>query len=119
MAVAGLMALGFGGSLQASIVDLGAAGQFGALALTTGIDDSGPLGPDGSVSINADVGVASFSASGSVIYSGDLYLHTGVTYNNSALVSRCRSLKTRRTTPSSRRLAPMLSPPPVSLSPWG
>jgi choice-of-anchor A domain-containing protein len=89
MAVAGLMALGFGGSLQASIVDLGAAGQFGALALTTGIDDSGPLGPGGSVSINADVGVASsgqsFSASGSVVYSGDLYLHTGVTYNNSAL----------------------------------
>ncbi|HXA09068.1 MAG TPA: collagen-binding domain-containing protein [Chthoniobacterales bacterium] len=88
MAVAGLMAVGFGGPLQASIVDLGAAGQFGALALTTGIDDSGPLGPDGSVTINADVGVASsgqsFSASGSVVYSGNLYLHTGVTYNNSA-----------------------------------
>ena len=69
-------------------VNLGDAGNFAALALTHGFDDSGPIGPNARYTIKGDVGVAStgqtFSASGSVVYTGDVYLHTGDTYNSSA-----------------------------------
>jgi len=78
----------FGSSAKAGFVNLGAAGSFDALALTHGIDSSGPLGPDGQYTFAGNVGVASsgqkFQASGSVNMSGKLYLHTGDTYNSSA-----------------------------------
>ena len=67
-------------------VDLGTAGNFTMLALTGGIDDSGPL--TGAYTVNGQVGVASagqkFSASGSVKYAGPIYLHTGDTFQSSA-----------------------------------
>jgi choice-of-anchor A domain-containing protein len=67
-------------------VDLGSAGNFTMLALTGGIDDSGPL--TGANTVNGPVGVASagqkFSASGSVKYTGPIYLHTGDTFQSSA-----------------------------------
>ena len=70
----------------ASVIDLGAAGQFAVLALNGGIDDSGPFTSPANVS--GDVGVASsgqqFQASGSVQYNGHVYLHSGDTYNSSA-----------------------------------
>ena len=75
---------------KATFVDLGAAGDFAALALTGGIDSSGPLGPNAAYTFNGNVGVASsgqkFQASGSVSMPPDakLYLHTGDTYNSSA-----------------------------------
>ncbi len=73
---------------QAAVVNLGAASQFAALALNGSIDNSGPIGPNGQYSINGNVGVASagekFQASGSVSYSGDVYVRTGSTYNSSA-----------------------------------
>jgi choice-of-anchor A domain-containing protein len=70
-------------------VDLGTAGNFTMLALTGGIDDSGPLGPQSDPnSVDGAVGVASagqkFQASGSVTYNGPIYLHSGDTYNSSA-----------------------------------
>ena len=73
----------------ASVVDLGQAGQFTLLALGGGIDDSGPLGPQGDpYSVNGAVGVVTdgqkFQASGSVTYNGPLFLHSGVTFNSSA-----------------------------------
>jgi choice-of-anchor A domain-containing protein len=67
-------------------VDLGTAGNFTMLALTGGIDDSGPL--TGAYTVNGQVGVASpgqkFSASGSVKYAGPIYLNTGDTFQSSA-----------------------------------
>ena len=67
-------------------VHLGTAGDFTMLALTGGIDDSGPL--TGAYTVNGKVGVASagqkFSASGSVKYAGPIYLHTGDTFQSSA-----------------------------------
>src|SRR5260370_31615640 len=76
-------------SLKASLVDLGQAGQFTMLALTGGIDDSGPLGPQSNpYSVDGSVGVASagqkFQTSGSVNYNGPIYLHTGATFNSLA-----------------------------------
>jgi choice-of-anchor A domain-containing protein len=70
-------------------VDLGTAGNFTLLALTGGIDDSGPLGPQSNpYSVDGPVGVASdnqkFQASGSVNYNGPIYLHSGDTFNSSA-----------------------------------
>jgi choice-of-anchor A domain-containing protein len=75
--------------LKASLVDLGQAGQFTMLALTGGIDDSGPLGPQSNPnSVDGPVGVASdsqkFQASGSVKYNGPIYLHSNDTFNSSA-----------------------------------
>jgi choice-of-anchor A domain-containing protein len=75
--------------LQASVVDLGQAGQFTLLALNGGIDDSGPTGPQANpYTVDGPVGVASsgqkFQASGSVNYNGPIYLHSGDTYNSSA-----------------------------------
>jgi choice-of-anchor A domain-containing protein len=76
-------------SANASVVDLGQAGNFTLLALTGGIDNSGPTGPQADpYSVDGMVGVASsaqkFSASGSVNYNGPIYLHSGDTYNSSA-----------------------------------
>jgi choice-of-anchor A domain-containing protein len=70
-------------------VDLGQAGSFSVLALTGGIDESGPTGPDANpYTIAGNVGVASsgqkFSASGSVTYGGNVYIHSGSSYNSSA-----------------------------------
>jgi choice-of-anchor A domain-containing protein len=70
-------------------VDLGTAGQFTLLALSGGIQDSGPTGPDANPdSVQGTVGIASagqtFQNSGSRIYNGPIYLHTGDTFNNSA-----------------------------------
>ena len=83
-----LAVVSFGSPAKAGFVDLGAAGSFDALALTHGIDSSGPLGPDGNYTFAGNVGVASagqkFQASGSVNMSGKLFLHTGDTYNSSA-----------------------------------
>ena len=80
---------GLGASASASVVDLGQAGQFTILALGGGIDDSGPLGPQADpFSVDGPVGIATagqkFSASGSVNYSGPVFLHSGVTFNSSA-----------------------------------
>ncbi len=89
-AIAGLALTGFGSQAKAVFVDLGAAGQFGALALTHGIDTSGPLGPNTPYTFMGNVGVASagqkFQSSGSVSMAptAKLYLHTGDTYNSSA-----------------------------------
>jgi choice-of-anchor A domain-containing protein len=74
---------------NASVVDLGQAGQFTLLAMGGGIDDSGPLGPQSDpYSVDGPVGVVTsgqkFQASGSVTYSGPVFLHTGVTFNSSA-----------------------------------
>jgi len=86
--VALLAAAAFSTNARAGIVDLGAAAQFSALALTHGIDDSGPLGPNGAYTIDGNVGIASsgqrLSASGSVRYSGEVFLHSGSTFNSSA-----------------------------------
>lgn len=87
--VATASVLGLIGSANASVVDLGQAGQFTLLALGGGIDDSGPLGPQGDpYSVNGPVGVVTdgqkFQASGSVTYNGPLFLHSGVTFNSSA-----------------------------------
>lgn len=70
-------------------VELGTAGDFTLLALTGSIDDSGPTGPDSNpYTVDGQVGVVNpgqkFQASGSVIYSGPIYLHSGVAFNNSA-----------------------------------
>jgi choice-of-anchor A domain-containing protein len=70
-------------------VDLGGAGDFALLALTGSIDDSGPAGPDSDpYTVDGRVGVVTpgqkFQASGSVAYNGPIYLHSGVTFNNSA-----------------------------------
>jgi choice-of-anchor A domain-containing protein len=70
-------------------VDLGTAGDFTLLALTGGIQDSGPTGPDANPdSVVGTVGIASpgqkFQNSGSRTYTGPIYLHTGDTFNNSA-----------------------------------
>jgi choice-of-anchor A domain-containing protein len=71
---------------NASVIDLGAAGQFAVLALNGGIDDSGPFTSPANVS--GDVGLASsgqqFQASGSVQYDGRVYLRSGDSYNSSA-----------------------------------
>jgi choice-of-anchor A domain-containing protein len=74
---------------NASVVNLGQAGQFTLLAMGGGIDDSGPLGPQSNpYSVDGPVGVVTsgqkFQASGSVTYNGPVYLHTGVTFNSSA-----------------------------------
>jgi choice-of-anchor A domain-containing protein len=74
---------------SASVVDLGQAGQFTLLALGGGIDDSGPLGPQADpFTVDGPVGVVTdgqkFQASGSVTYSGQVFLHSGVTFNSSA-----------------------------------
>ena len=66
MAIAGLVS-----RANASVIDLGAAGQFTLLALGGGIDDSGPLGPQANpYSIKGPIGVVTagqkFQASGSV-----------------------------------------------------
>ncbi len=70
-------------------VDLGTAGNFTLLALNGDIQDSGPTGPQASPdSVAGLVGVASsgyqFQDSGSRIYNGPIYLHSGDTFNNSA-----------------------------------
>ena len=70
-------------------ITLGEASHFSLLALNGGIDDSGPTGPDANPdTVNGDVGVASsgqkFSASGSVTYGGQVYIHSGSTYQSSA-----------------------------------
>jgi choice-of-anchor A domain-containing protein len=70
-------------------VDLGTAGQFTLLALSGDIQDSGPTGPDATTaSVVGPVGIAQgghqFQNSGSRIYNGPIYLHTGTTFNNSA-----------------------------------
>jgi choice-of-anchor A domain-containing protein len=77
------------GTTKAAVLDLGAAGQFTLLALGGSIDHSGPLGPQANpYSVAGPVGVVTsgekFQASGDVVYSGPIYLHTGVTYNSSA-----------------------------------
>jgi choice-of-anchor A domain-containing protein len=74
---------------SASVVNLGQAGQFTLLALGGGIDDSGPLGPQADpFTVDGPVGVVTdgqkFQASGSVTYSGQVFLHSGVTFNSSA-----------------------------------
>src|SRR5689334_2562409 len=74
---------------DASVVDLGAAGQFAMLALTGDIQDSGPTGPNNNpYSVDGAIGVAAgghkFQTSGSRSYNGPLYLHTGSTFNSSA-----------------------------------
>ncbi len=74
---------------KAAVLDLGAAGQFTLLALGGSIDDSGPAGPQANpYTVNGPVGVVTsgqkFQASGDVVYSGPVYLHSGVTYNSSA-----------------------------------
>jgi len=92
-----LAVVSFGSSARAGFVNLGAAGDFAALALTHGIDSSGPLGPNGQYTFNGNVGVASsgpippapsqkFQASGSVSMppSAKLYLYSGDTFNSSA-----------------------------------
>lgn len=75
----------------ASVVDLGAAGQFAMLALTGGIQDSGPTGPQADpYSVDGAIGVVTsgqkFQTSGSRMYNGPIYLHSGVTFNSSATV---------------------------------
>jgi choice-of-anchor A domain-containing protein len=70
-------------------VNLGTAGNFTLLALTGSIQDSGPTGPQANPdSVSGQVGVVSagqqFQDSGSRIYNGPIYLHTGDTFNNSA-----------------------------------
>ena len=70
-------------------VDLGIAGNFALLALTGSIDDSGLVGPDSNpYTVDGQVGVVTpgekFQASGSVRYSGPIYLHSGVIFDNSA-----------------------------------
>ena len=77
------------GTTYATIVPLGEAGQFTLLAMGGSIDDSGPVGPDADPwTVDGPVGVVTsgqqFQASGSVRYSGPIYLHTGVGFNNSA-----------------------------------
>jgi choice-of-anchor A domain-containing protein len=86
-----LLALGLAAApgARASVVNLGQAGQFTLLALGGSIDDSGPIGPQGNpFNINGPVGVVTagqkFQASGSVRYSGPVYLHSGVGFNSSA-----------------------------------
>jgi len=88
-ALALAIALLLPGTAKASVVDLGQAGQFTLLALGGGIQDSGPTGPDANPdSVSGPVGVVSagqkFENSGSRIYNGPIYLHTGDTFNNSA-----------------------------------
>ncbi len=67
-------------------VNLGTSNNYVLLALGQGISDSGPL--TGEFTVNGDVGVVTsgekFSASGSVVYNGQVFLHSGVTYNSSA-----------------------------------
>jgi choice-of-anchor A domain-containing protein len=70
-------------------ITLGEASHFSLLALGGGIDDSGPTGPDADpYTVSGDAGVASsgqkFSASGDVTYGGQVYIHSGSTYNSSA-----------------------------------
>ena len=70
-------------------VTLGESSHFSLLALNGGIDDSGPTGPDANPNtVSGDVGVASsgqkFSASGDVTYGGQVYIHSGSTYQSSA-----------------------------------
>jgi choice-of-anchor A domain-containing protein len=86
---AALAALSVASPAPASVVDLGQAGQFTLLAVGGGIDDSGPLGPQGDpFTVNGPVGVVTsgqkFQASGSVTYNGPIFLHSGVTFNSSA-----------------------------------
>jgi choice-of-anchor A domain-containing protein len=86
---AAVAALSFARPAPASVVDLGQAGQFTLLALGGSIDDSGPLGPQGSpFTVNGPVGVVTsgekFQASGSVTYNGPIFLHSGVGFNSSA-----------------------------------
>src|ERR1700736_1090108 len=86
---AALAALSVASPAPASVVDLGQAGQFTLLAMGGGIDDSGPLGPQGDpFTVNGPVGVVTsgqkFQASGSVTYNGPIFLHSGVTFNSSA-----------------------------------
>jgi len=89
-AVAGLALVGFTSPAKAVFVDLGAAGQFGALALTHGMDTSGPLGPNTPYTFMGNVGVAGtgqkFQASGSVSMApgAKLYLSSGNSFNSSA-----------------------------------
>jgi len=71
-------------------VDLGTAGQFTLLALNGDIQDSGPTGPDAtSASVVGPIGIASaghkFQTSGSRIYDGPIYIHTGSTWSSSAI----------------------------------
>ena len=74
---------------NASVVDLGQAGQFTLLALGGSIQDSGPTGPDADpYSVSGPIGVASagnnFQTSGSRTYDGPIFLHSGSTFNSSA-----------------------------------
>ena len=87
--VATVAFLSLGSKANATIVPLGEAGQFTLLALGGSIDDSGPTGPDADpYTVDGQVGVVTsgqqFQASGSVRYSGPIYLHTGVGFNSSA-----------------------------------
>src|SRR5260370_9401130 len=77
------------GTTKAAVLDLGAGGQFTLLARGGSIDDSGPVGPQANpYTVAGPVGVVTsgqkFQASGDVVYSGPVYLHSGVTYNSSA-----------------------------------
>src|SRR5690348_5135471 len=93
-----LLALVAGASLLSSTakasmigpVDLGTAGNFTLLALKGDIQDSGPTGPDAtSGSVVGPIGIASagnkFQTSGSRIYTGPIYIHTGSTWSSSAI----------------------------------
>jgi choice-of-anchor A domain-containing protein len=87
---AALALVSFGPSARAGFVNLGAAGDFGALALTHGIDTSGPIGPNGQYTFAGNVGVAGtgqkFQSSGDVSMAPGtkLYLSTGNSMNSSA-----------------------------------
>jgi choice-of-anchor A domain-containing protein len=71
-------------------VNLGTAGNFTLLALNGDIQDSGPTGPDAtSGSVVGQIGIATaghkFQTSGSRIYTGPIYIHTGSTWQSSAI----------------------------------
>jgi choice-of-anchor A domain-containing protein len=93
-----LLALVAGASLLSSTakasmigpVNLGTAGNFTLLALNGDIQDSGPTGPDAtSGSVVGPIGIATaghkFQTSGSRIYTGPIYIHTGSTWTSSAI----------------------------------
>ena len=92
-AAAALTTVFLGGNASASMigpVDLGTAGEFTLLALNGDIQDSGPTGPDANPSsVSGKIGIATaghkFQTSGSRIYDGPIYIHTGSTLSSSAI----------------------------------
>ena len=71
-------------------VNLGTAGNFTLLALNGDIQDSGPTGPDATTaSVVGPIGIATaghkFQTSGSRIYDGPIYIHTGSSWSSSAI----------------------------------